>query len=67
MKKKSNQPPCINSADLLGARGSQSQTCTCIVFASAVGIMAVVWWYQNVWRAAGYWTWAVAVGETATC
>ena len=37
----------------------------CVLASS--GTMAVVWWCQSAWRAAGFWTWAVEVGETATC
>ncbi len=38
----------------------------CVVLPPS-GTMAVGWWCQRAWRAAGFWTWAVAVGETATC
>lgn len=31
------------------------------------GTTAVVWLCQSAWRAAGYWTWAVEVGGTASC
>ena len=31
------------------------------------GTMDVGWWCQSAWKAAGFWTWEVAVAGTATC